>query len=172
MLVSCEGRPSSKVFCHVFRCWSILAATFRRDLLLGNSKNLDSCGSSMSLEDWAASFSGQEESFLPRSGWRSLPQPKSPVWWVLCTLKTYKEASHIKEDFPKHSDKSKVSLWSPLWADTVTVMQEASSAAGQAGTSSAWGCSLLERNVQERAGRGHLGLRHFWGLGSSHPESV
>lgn len=119
MLVSSGERPSSKTSCPVYICWSVLAAILIRDFLLGNRKNPGSHGSSTDERQRAQEtvkgffFFGQEESFLPGSGWGSLPQPKSPVWWVLCIFNISRGASHIKEDFPKHSDESKLSSGAP-----------------------------------------------------------
>lgn len=101
--------------CPVSLCWSILAAILIRDMFLGKTKNPSSCGSSTDELVRAQEtvkgffFFSQEESFLSGSGWRSLSHAKSPVWWVLCTLKMSEGDSYTKEDFPKHSDEIKLS---------------------------------------------------------------
>lgn len=97
MLVSYEEGSSFKMCCPISLFCAILVAI----LLLGNrKKNPWSCGSSLGKREMVqqavkcSSLFGSEESFLPESGWGTLLQHKSPVWWILYTLEMSKGASH------------------------------------------------------------------------------
>lgn len=126
------------------------------------------------LEKTFSFLSRKSSSFL-----RSLPQPKSPVWWMLCTLKISKRASHIKETFENTKTRARC-LLEPLLSRH-SACGDPSSAGNLVCAWPSWhkqwpklltvGDEHSGESMAEDLGRSQL-FRHFWGLSSSNLELV